>query len=203
LQACSCGALSLTRGRVCRFPQSQSVLISLLSVCTITSQNQSHIATDGQSVSKSWCRAPSGAHDQIFVTVWQLRTCSCGVPSLTRGHVCHLYMLLTLSSTVFLGSETLRTRDHILLSQIWDFPFRRLLRLAGSWWRYSTPPRHGYVQFTFYCFLYRIGTDHPQKTHQLLSNKYHVLLSGVSTHALPSNWRPSWRWVVRFKTRPL
>jgi hypothetical protein len=31
---------------------------------------QSHIATDGQSVSKSWCRAPSGAHDQIFITVW-------------------------------------------------------------------------------------------------------------------------------------
>jgi hypothetical protein len=44
---------------------------------------------------------------------------------------------------VFLGSESLRTRDHILLSQIWDFPFRRLLRLTGSRWRYSTPPPHG------------------------------------------------------------
>jgi hypothetical protein len=31
--------------------------------------SQRHIATDGQSVSKSWCRAPSGAHDQIFTTV--------------------------------------------------------------------------------------------------------------------------------------
>jgi hypothetical protein len=31
--------------------------------------SQSHIATDGQSVSKSWCQAPSGAHDQIFITV--------------------------------------------------------------------------------------------------------------------------------------
>jgi hypothetical protein len=38
-------------------------------------QSQSHIATDGQSVSKSWCRAPSGAYDQIFITVWQLRSC--------------------------------------------------------------------------------------------------------------------------------
>jgi hypothetical protein len=28
---------------------------------TSQSQSQSHIATDGQSVSKSWCRAPSGA----------------------------------------------------------------------------------------------------------------------------------------------
>jgi hypothetical protein len=31
------------------------------------SQSQSHITTDGQSVGLSWCRAPSGAHDQIFL----------------------------------------------------------------------------------------------------------------------------------------
>jgi hypothetical protein len=34
---------------------------------TEVSQSQSHIATDGQSVGPSWCRAPSGAHDQIFI----------------------------------------------------------------------------------------------------------------------------------------
>jgi hypothetical protein len=34
--------------------------------------SQIHIATDGQLANKSWCRAPSGAHDQIFITVWQL-----------------------------------------------------------------------------------------------------------------------------------
>jgi hypothetical protein len=28
-------------------------------------QSQSHVTTDGQSVSLSWCRAPSGVHDQI------------------------------------------------------------------------------------------------------------------------------------------
>jgi hypothetical protein len=50
------------------------------------SQSQSHIATDGQ----SWCRAPSGAHDQIFITVCQLRSCFWGTPSLTRGRVCLL-----------------------------------------------------------------------------------------------------------------
>jgi hypothetical protein len=38
--------------------------------------------------------------------------------------------------------------------------------------------------------LYRLGMDHPQKTHQLLSNGYHEFLSGVFTHALPSNGRP-------------
>jgi hypothetical protein len=54
-------------------------------------------------------------------------------------------MLLSLASAVFLGSESFGTRDHILLSQIWDFPFRRPLWLAGSRWRYSTPPPHGSV----------------------------------------------------------
>jgi hypothetical protein len=50
-----------------------------------SSVSQSHIATDNQSVSKSWCRAPSGTHDQIFIAVRQLRSCFCGAPSLTRG----------------------------------------------------------------------------------------------------------------------
>jgi hypothetical protein len=35
-------------------------------------QSKSHIATDGQSISKSWCRASSGAHDQIFITLFLL-----------------------------------------------------------------------------------------------------------------------------------
>jgi hypothetical protein len=79
-------------------------------------------------------------HDQIFITLWQFRSCFCVAPSLMRGRVCLLFMLLVLASAVFLGSESLGTRDHILLSQIWDFPVGRLLRLAGSRWRYSTPP---------------------------------------------------------------
>jgi hypothetical protein len=79
----------------------------------------------------------------LAITIWQLRSCFCGAPSLSRGRVCLLYMLLGLPNAVFLGSESLGTRDHILRSQIWDFPFRRLLRLAGSRWRYSTPPPHG------------------------------------------------------------
>jgi hypothetical protein len=82
------------------------------------SQIQSHIATDDQSVSKSWCRAPSGAHDQIFITVVHFGFVFCGAPSLTRGRVCLLYMILVFASAVFLGSESLGTRDHILLSQI-------------------------------------------------------------------------------------
>jgi hypothetical protein len=59
--------------------------------------------------------------------------------------VCRLELLLALASAVILGSEPRGTRDHILLSQIWDFPFCRLLRLAGLRWRYSTPPPNGIV----------------------------------------------------------
>jgi hypothetical protein len=75
--------------------------------------------------------------------IWQLRSSFCGAPSLTRGRVCLLHMLLALASAVFLGSESRGARDRILLSQIWDFAFHHLLWHAGSRWRYSTPPPHG------------------------------------------------------------
>jgi hypothetical protein len=86
---------------------------------------------------------PFGAYDQILIIIWQLGVCWFGAPSLTRGRVCRLQLLLALASAVIFGPESHRTRGHILLSQIRDFPFRRLLRQAGSRWRYSTPPPHG------------------------------------------------------------
>jgi hypothetical protein len=84
---------------------------------------------------------PSEAYDQIFITVKQLQVCWCGALSLTRRWVCLLQMLLALASAVILGSQSRGTRDHILLSQIRDFPFCRLLRLARSRWRYSNELR--------------------------------------------------------------
>jgi hypothetical protein len=55
--------------------------------------------TVSQSVSKSWCRAPSEAYDQIFITLLTVTVLFfCGAPSLTRGRVCLLYMLLALAS---------------------------------------------------------------------------------------------------------
>jgi hypothetical protein len=88
---------------------------------------------------------PFGAYDQILIIVWQLRVCWFGAPSLTRGRVCRLQLLLAFASAVIFGSDSRRTRGHILLSQIRDFPFRCLLRLAGSRWRYSTAPPHGSI----------------------------------------------------------
>jgi hypothetical protein len=67
-------------------------------------------------------RHPSGAHDQIFITVRQLQVCRCGAPSLTRGHVCFLQLLLRLVSAVILESEYRGTQDHILLPQIRNSP---------------------------------------------------------------------------------
>jgi hypothetical protein len=89
---------------------------------------------------------PTGAYDQIFITVRELQFCWCGALSQTRGLVCRLQWLLGLASAVMLGFKSRGTHDHILLSQIRDFPFRRLLRLAGLRRRYSTPPPH--VRFT-------------------------------------------------------
>jgi hypothetical protein len=65
---------------------------------------------------------PSGAYDQIFITVRQLRVCWCGAPTLMTGRVCRFQLLMVLASAVTFGSESRGTRDHILLSQIQDSP---------------------------------------------------------------------------------
>jgi hypothetical protein len=78
---------------------------------------------------------PSGAYDQIFITVKQMRVCWCGALSLTRGQV--------LSFTIAAGPRQRSHSRNILLSQIRDFTFCRLLWLAGLRCRYSTLPPHG------------------------------------------------------------
>jgi hypothetical protein len=74
---------------------------------------------------------PSGAYDHISITVRQLRVYWCGALSLTRGRVCRLQLLLALVGAAIYGSESRGTGAPLLLSQIRDIPFRRLLRVAG------------------------------------------------------------------------
>jgi hypothetical protein len=108
---------------------------------------------------------PSGAYDQIFITVARLSVCWCGALSLTRGWVCRLQWLVVLATAVFFGSKSRWTRDNILLSQIRDFPFRRLLRVAGLRWRYSTPPPHGRFsvsRINYVSSLYNCGANRIQ-----------------------------------------
>jgi hypothetical protein len=80
-------ALDMTQ--TCRHMPSHAVTCRHKAQC-YQSQSQSHVTTDGQSVSMSWCRGPSGSRDQMFITVWRLLLCLCWTPSLTRGRFCRL-----------------------------------------------------------------------------------------------------------------
>jgi hypothetical protein len=92
-------------------------------------------------------RHPSRTHDQIFNTVRHLLICWCEVPSLTRGLVCSLQLLMDLTTEVILRSESCWCHDHFWLFQIRDSPppiWRlRLLHLypPGTGWP-SYAPKH-------------------------------------------------------------
>jgi hypothetical protein len=85
-------------------------------------KRQSYVTNNGQWPVCLGIKHPSGAYDQISSTVRKLRVCWCGALSLTSERVCRLQLLLALASAVILGSESHRTRDHILVSQIRDSP---------------------------------------------------------------------------------
>jgi hypothetical protein len=70
------------------------------------SESESYVTA---AVSRQVCpgiKHPSGAYDQIFITVRHLRGCWCGALSLTRGRACRLQFLLAPASAVILGSES-------------------------------------------------------------------------------------------------
>jgi hypothetical protein len=107
---------------------------------TSKSESESYITTDGQAASLSWNKAPTWGLRTYF---YYFQTVACllmwGALSDERTGM---------SFTIAAGSrqrshsrsESRDTRDHILLSQIRVFPFRRLLLPAGLRWRYSIPP---------------------------------------------------------------
>jgi hypothetical protein len=96
--------------------------------------------------SVSWNKAPIwGLRPDCYHC--QLRVCCCGALSLRRVRVCRLQLLLALASAFIFRSESRGTRHHILLSQIRDFSFCRLLRPARLLWKFSTPPPLGIRRF--------------------------------------------------------
>jgi hypothetical protein len=82
---------------------------------------------------------PSGAYDQILITVRQLRVCWCWAPSLTRGRICRLQLLLVLASA-FSGLSPVALATIFYWHRFETSLFRRLPRLAGLRWRCSIPP---------------------------------------------------------------
>jgi hypothetical protein len=105
-------------------------------------ESESYVTTDGQSASLSWNKA----------SIWGLRPdfyyCQTVAGLLIWGGVSDERACL--SYTIAAGP---RQRSHCQVRVPWDtrpyftvsdlrLPFRRLLRLAGLRWRYSTPPPH-------------------------------------------------------------
>jgi hypothetical protein len=65
-------------------------------------KSQSHVTTNGPSVSLSWCEAPiCGLRLDFYY--WQLPVCRWGALSLTRELVCSLQLLLVSPAQSFLG----------------------------------------------------------------------------------------------------
>jgi hypothetical protein len=86
------------------------------------SQSQSYLTTDGHLASLFWCQATIRACDQFFfpleIFFRQLRVCYFVAPSLTRGQVCNLLLLLVLASAVPLGSTLSWERPGLLFVSI-------------------------------------------------------------------------------------
>jgi hypothetical protein len=128
----------------------------------------------------------------------------CEAPSLTRGWVCLLYMLVALASIVFLGSESLGTCDHILLSQIFETSLfvasYDLQGHGGGIWSHL----HTGVNWTIIrVALYNLHTDHAQKTRCYccagISRRGQVMWLPASTLGV---WHhvPVWKCVYRAVT---
>jgi hypothetical protein len=159
------------------------------------SQSQSCIATDGLSISTFWCRAPSGAHDQIFIIVWQLRSCFCGAPSLTRGRVCICICCWSSPAQSFSSPSPMD-----LATIFYCLSFETSLFVAsydsqGHGGGIRPPPPHGLAESGL--ALYSRGTDHVQKTQPLYccvartTQKTRVMCQTVSSLIRYKHW--AWR----------
>jgi hypothetical protein len=125
---------------------------------------------------------PSRAYDQIFIVVRQLRVCCFGAPSLTRGRVCRLQLLLVL--WLFSGPSPLG------LATIFYYPrFETSLFVAS----YDSQGYGGGIRPRLLWFrserLYRLEAD---PTDNIVSLQFVRLF----TAPLSGNGRPILPWYV-------
>jgi hypothetical protein len=65
------------------------------------------------------------------------------IPVAIGGFLLDNWINWTLKNSLLHFTDHSHTQNSVLSHIPRDFPFRRLLRLAGLPWRYSTPPPHG------------------------------------------------------------
>jgi hypothetical protein len=121
----------------------------------------SQVTADGQSASLS-VRHPSWAHDHIFITIRQLRGSPREEPSLTRGWLCSLQLLLELASTLILRPESLGTHHCIFCLKFETtptyrarFPYLRVYPPETGLSSYT--PRHRVTKGSFPKTLVGVG----------------------------------------------
>jgi hypothetical protein len=127
----------------------------------LKSQSQSHFTTMGHLANLSWCQAPIWG-PRLFITVRQSWVCWHGAPSLMRGQVCHLKLLLALTSS------------HSFVQVPWDsWPY--FTASDSTWWArspYLIPPRN------------RVAQVYPQALNSLFVTSYgsQGYGEGIRTH---------------------
>jgi hypothetical protein len=109
---------------------------------------------NGQSASQSWCQARLWSKTRYFLTVRQLRVCTCEAPSLTRVQMCRLQLLLVIAGEFIRVSGSLWTHNHILLPQILHSPTWMIESPGNGWPSYY--PKHQ-VPFTSPPSIHRPG----------------------------------------------
>jgi hypothetical protein len=97
--------------------------LTTLSIVPLVLESKSKLLCDWQFTAKQFVLVTSPLRLTTSNFIFQLNTCSCSpyvTPSLTRGWVYRLQLLVVLASAVILRSESSSTHNHILLIQIRD-----------------------------------------------------------------------------------
>jgi hypothetical protein len=160
------------------------------------SESESYVTTDGQSASLSWYKALIHGlrPDFDFRTEYGIRlTVTFLIPwgalsdeRTGLSFVCAAGPCQSILSRVLVPWDL---RPYFTVSDL-RLPFRRLLRLAGSRWRYSTPPPHGSLPRLFWESRYIAAAWTTEKTCHVVSIHCYVTspLSGsVFTEPLLRN----------------